>query len=105
MSKERSRIRTQCNPKGAVGYMLETLHLNAPSMDMGLNIWQYNQPPIKLKDDPYQVLGPQVQQMAARNWTRRMIGTKEECMGLEEIDKEAHIESMKNPENLVENSR
>ena len=48
VSKERSRIRKQCNPGGAVGYLLETLHLNAASMDMGLNIWQYNHPPIRI---------------------------------------------------------
>ena len=89
MSEQRARIRKQCKPKGAVGYLLESVHLNQACMDVDFNIWQYNQPPIRIRDAAYQVLGPQVQQMATRNRTRRMEGTREECIDLEEIDREA----------------
>ena len=92
MSKERAKIRKQCNPKGVVGYLLESIHLNSACMDRAFNIWQYNQPPICVAKVAYQVLGPQVQQMAARNRTRRKEGTREECMEcmrLGEIEKEA----------------
>ena len=46
MSRSRSKIRKQCKPKGAVGYLLESVHLNCASMDRGFNMWQYNQAPI-----------------------------------------------------------
>ena len=95
MSKERARIRKQCKPKGVVGYLSESVHINCASMDRGYNIWQYNQPPICVAKAAYQVLGPQVQQMAARNRTARMEGTREECMGLREIDKEATTVKLK----------
>ena len=89
MSKQRSKIRKQCKPKGAVGTLLESVHLNRASMDLSFNIWQCNQAPTRIKDVAYQMLGPQVQQMAARNRTRRMEGTRVECVDLMEIDKEA----------------
>ena len=49
MSKQRSKIRKQCKPKGVVGYLLESAHLNRASMDLSFNIWQYNQAPIRIK--------------------------------------------------------
>jgi hypothetical protein len=89
MSRQRAKIRRQCKPKGAIGYLLETVHLNQACMDMEFNIWQYNQTPIRVTEVVYQVVGPQVQQMAARNRTARKEDSREECMGLKEIDREA----------------
>ena len=89
MSTQRSILKKQCKPKGAVGYLLESVHINKARMDMEFNIWQFNQAPIRIAEAAYKVIGPQVQQMAARNRTARMEGTRDECIGLREIDKEA----------------
>ena len=89
MSKQRSKLRKQCKPKGPIGYLLETVHLNQASMDMDCNIWQYNQTPIRITNAAHQVIGPQIQQMAARNRTARKEDSREECRNLREIDREA----------------
>ena len=88
MSKQRSKLRKQCNPKGPIGYLLETVQLNQASMDMDFNIWQYNQAPIRTTNAACQVIGPQVQQMAARNRTARKEDSREECKDLREIDRD-----------------
>ena len=89
MSTQRSILKKQCKPKGAVGYLLESVHINKARMYMEFNIGQFNQAPIRIAEAAYQVIGPHVQQMAARNRTARMEGTRGEYIGLREIDKEA----------------
>ena len=89
MSRARSKLKKQCKPKEPVGYLLESVHVNCASMESEYNTWQYNQPPVCVTDVAHQVIGPQIQQMAARNRTARMEGTREECMGLREFGKEA----------------
>ena len=84
MSKQRVKLRRQCKPKGAIGYLLGTVHLNKACMDMDFNIWQYNQVPIRATEAAYQVVGPQVQHMAARNRIARKEDPGEECMDLKE---------------------
>ena len=89
MSKQRAKLRKQCEPKGPIGFLLEAVHLNQAKMDMDFNIWQYNQTPIRTTEAAHQVIGPQVQQMAARNRTARKEDSREECKDLKEIDREA----------------
>ena len=42
---DRTKMRRQCNPKGPIGYLLETVHLQASAMDDGMRIHQHNQAP------------------------------------------------------------
>ena len=42
-SNERSSIRKQCNVKGPVGYLLESMHRNAATVDTDFIIRQYDQ--------------------------------------------------------------
>ena len=79
MSKQRAKLRRQCKPKGPIGFLLETVHINQAKIDMQFNIWQYNQTPIRTVDAAHQVIGPHVQQMAARNRTARKEDSREEC--------------------------
>ena len=39
---ERAEIRNQCSPKGPVGFLLESLHLQAATMDEGYKVQQNN---------------------------------------------------------------
>ena len=82
-------MRKQCDPKGPVGFLLETLHLNGSVLDINKTIRQYNQPPLNIEHAPHQQLAPIVRQYAMRNRTIRACGTREETVGLMEIDKEA----------------
>ena len=59
-SPERAKIRRQCKPFGPVGLMLESIHMNAATIDEDLEIQQYNQAPIKIIEAPNQHLGPAV---------------------------------------------
>ena len=85
-------MRKQCSPKGPVGYLLETLYLNAAVMDMKGTIRQYNQPALDVLKAPYQVLAPCVRQMATRNRTMRASNGREETAEPYEIDKEVTME-------------
>ena len=42
-TKHRATIRRQCKPRGPVGHLLESVHMQAASMDGEGTIWQYNQ--------------------------------------------------------------
>ena len=44
-SSQRGKMRKQCDPKGPVGFLLETLYLNGSVLDVNKTIRQYNQPP------------------------------------------------------------
>ena len=86
MSRERARLRKQCNPRGPIGFLLETAHLQASSIDCNFVIHQWNQPSISILDAPYQHLRPLLRQAAARNRTKAAEGTRTENVGLSEID-------------------
>ena len=88
-SSQRGKMRKQCDPKGPVGFLLETLHLNGSVLDVNKTIRQYNQPPLNIEHGPHQQLVPIVRQYAMRNRTIRACGTREETDGLMEIDREA----------------
>ena len=82
----RSRLRKQCNPHGAIGLLLETIHLQASSLDKKGSILEWNQPAISLKDTPYQHLRALLRQAAAWNRTLAAEGMRKESQGLKEID-------------------
>ena len=81
-------MRKKCRPRGPVGNLYETLHLNAAAPDEEKTIYQYNQPPLNIEHAPHQHLNPMVRQMAARNRTIRASGDREETTDVEEIGKE-----------------
>ena len=86
---ERTKMRRQCNPKGPIGYVLETVHLQGSAMDDGMRIHQHNQAPIDLLKAAYQHITPMIRSAAARNRTHRAEGSRDECVGLAEIDEHA----------------
>ena len=45
---ERALIRNQCAPKGPAGFLLESLHLQAATMDERYKVQQHNQQSIDL---------------------------------------------------------
>ena len=104
-SIEKAQIRKQCNPRGPIGLFLETLHLQAATMDGGYTIRQWNQPKIELHDGPAQQLGPMMSRMVARNRTKRNEDSRFETQGLQEIDVFAttakHSEEVKEEEDKV----
>ena len=67
---ERAEIRNQCSPKGPVGFLLESLHLQAASMDEGYKVQQNNQQSIDLVNGPVQMITPLMSRMAAVRDTR-----------------------------------
>ena len=70
-SLEQSTARAQCHPKGPVGYLLESVHLQAAALDRNLVIKQHNQPDIDIRGAPFQYLAILTREMAARNRTAR----------------------------------
>ena len=83
---DRAEIRNQCSPKGPVGFLLESLHLQAATMDEGYKVQQHNQQRIDLVNGPVQMIAPLMNRMAARNRTRRAEDRRFETQGLHEID-------------------
>ena len=81
----RTAMRRQCKPKGPVGILLETLHLQSSAIDDEKVIHQFDQPPIDLLNAPYQHITPMVREAAARNRTARSRGIKSRMRGLKEI--------------------
>lgn len=52
-SSGRTRLRKQCDPQGPVGYLLESVHLQASAAEKDTRtIWQYIQAPIEIIDAP-----------------------------------------------------
>ena len=88
-SKTRATLRSQCNPQGPVGYMLESVHLQAAMMDTSYKIHQHNQPSVDTMEVPYQHLAPMVRQLCCRNRTKAAANSREETQDLYEIDTEA----------------
>ena len=48
MSRERARLRKQCKPKGPIGFLFETIHLQASCMASSFTVHQWNQPSVNL---------------------------------------------------------
>ena len=83
---QRSNLRKQCNPQGPVGVLLETIHLQASTLDKDYSIKQWNQPNIHILQSPYQHLKPLIRRAAKRNRTTAAEDTRAEHMNLKEID-------------------
>ena len=47
-------LRSQCKPHGPIGYLLETAHLNAATIDAKGVLRQEGQPPIDILGEAYQ---------------------------------------------------
>ena len=84
-----SRLRRQCNPHGPIGLLLESIHLQASSLDEKGHVKHWNQMQSNLEDTPYQHLKPILRQAAARNRTIAAEGMRNDTEGLREIDKHA----------------
>ena len=85
----RGKQRKRCRPQGPVGFLLESFFLQAAALSEGFEIRKWNQPNIQIWEAPYQHLKPMVQQMCTRNRTKDCDDTREETVGLDEIDREA----------------
>ena len=86
---QRSRLRKRCKPQGPIGFLLESLFLQAAAVGGAFHIKQWNQPDIAIREAPYQHLKPMVQQLCTRNRTKDGEDARDETRGLDEIDKEA----------------
>ena len=85
--------------------MLETLHLQAATIDTKGTTRQWNQQDIELERGPVQQLVPLPARMAVRNMTRRAENGRFESQGLIEIDHYAtmakHKDGIKEEEDKV----
>ena len=71
---------------GPIGLLLETIHLQSASLDQRWRVRQYGHQPIDLVEGPAQLMTPLLLRSAVRNRTGRAEGTREDNVGLEEID-------------------
>ena len=78
-----------------MGYLLETVHLQASAIDKNKPIHQHDQTPIDLLNEAYQHITPMVRGAATRNRTMRAEDSRGECIGLEDIDERATKRNMK----------
>ena len=84
--RQRAKLRKWCKPMGPIGLLLESVHLQAASIDPQWRVCQYNQTPIHIVEGPAQLLSPLLLRAAARNRTARAEGGRKETTGLLEID-------------------
>ena len=75
----RSAIRKGCKPLGPIGLLLESVHLQAASIDQQWRVRQYNQQPIDIIDGSAHLVAPLLTRAAARNRTRRAEDTRREA--------------------------
>ena len=78
-TQDRALIRRQCKPRGPIGHLLDTIHMQAASMDEESPIWQNDQIPVQLIKAPYQQVAGMIATMAMRNRTRAAANTRNEC--------------------------
>ena len=83
---ERAKVRNQCKPKGPIGFLLESIHMQAATLNDNLTIQQWDQQDIEIIKGPVQMVTPLVGRMAARNRTKRAEDRRFETKGLTEID-------------------
>ena len=57
-SKARAALRKRCKPFGPMGLLLESIHLQAASLDPSWKIVQFNQQPIDLAEGSAHLLNP-----------------------------------------------
>ena len=88
-SKQRAWVRRQCRPRGPVGHLLESIHMQAVSIDEEGTVWQNDQIPTQLLKAAYQQVAGMLETMATRNRTMAAANLREECEGLSEIDRGA----------------
>ena len=82
-------MRRACKPRGPIGYLLESVHLQGAAMDKNFVVQQWNQPAIEILNVPYQHLANLIRQMCTRNRTRCEEGCRKETVELHEIDRAA----------------
>ena len=82
-------MRRACKPKGPIGYLLESVHLQGAAMDKNFVVQQWNQPAIEILNVPYQHSANLIRQMCTRNRTRCEEGCRKETVELHEIDRAA----------------
>ena len=68
-TKLKAEVRKQCKPKGPVGHLLETVHMQAAVMDKESTVWQNDKIPVQLIEAPYQQVAGMVATMAMRKRT------------------------------------
>lgn len=83
---EGAKLRKLCNPQGPTGFLFESLHLQAATLNKSFEIKQWNQQEIAIRKAPCQQIAPLVEQMATRDRTSRAEGTRNETNELNEID-------------------
>ena len=83
---ENIEVGRECKPRGPIGFFVETLHLQAATIDENFTIRQWNQQDIELERGPAQQLVPLLARMVLRNRTRRAEDSRFESQGLIEID-------------------
>ena len=85
-SRTRAQVRAQCDPQGPIGHVLESMHMHAAAVNSRMEIVQHNQPTIGIISAPAQHVAPLVRNMCTRNRTRAAEGSRQETVGLAEID-------------------
>ena len=68
-SRQRAWVRKQCKPRGPIGHLLESIHMQAASIDDEGTVWQNDRIPVQLLKAPYQQVAGMLQTMATRNRT------------------------------------
>ena len=85
-TSERAKVRNQCKPKPPIGLLLESVHMQAATLNDNLTIQQWDQQDIEIIKGPVQMVTPLVGRMAARNRTKRAEDRRFETQGLTDID-------------------
>ena len=83
---ERAKVRNQCKPKGPIGFLLESIHMQAATLNEHLTIQQWDQQDVEIIKGATQMIAPLVRRMAARNRTRRAEYRRFETIDIWEID-------------------
>ena len=55
---ERAKVRNQCEPKGPIGFLLESIHMQAATLNENLTIQQWDQQDIEVIKGPTQMITP-----------------------------------------------
>ena len=64
---ERAKVRNQCKPKGPTGFLLESIHMQAATLNENLTIQQWDQQDVEIIKGPTQMIAPLV-----RKWQREV---------------------------------
>ena len=76
-SAERGNKRKECDPKGPIGLLLESLHLHAAALDMDYNLVKWNEPDIQIDRMTQRMVAFMVRDMCKRDRTRVAKGSRQ----------------------------